>query len=109
MDISVSHRGETIVVMVDGRLDSTTSAQLELWVEENLSPPDGDVVMDFSRLDYISSAGLRVMLNLSKLIAGHSRKFFVAGAQDHVREVFEISGFDSFIPLCDSVEEAVSG
>ncbi len=97
-----------MIVTIEGRLDSLTSPKLELWIRDNLASPECDVVMDFSKLDYISSAGLRVMLNLSKATVKCSRKFSVCQAQDHIREVFEISGFDSFIPLYDSLDDVPS-
>jgi len=108
MEIVVSEQDKLMVVAVRGRLDTLGAAELEKWVAEHLSPPESNVSMDFSAMDYISSAGLRVMLNLSKLLQSHGLGFSISLAQDHVVEVLEISGFDSFIPLYDSLEEAVA-
>ncbi len=108
MLINTSQKENLQIVSIEGRLDSLTAPELELWIRDNLASPEFDVVMDFSNLDYISSAGLRVMLNLSKAAARYSRKFSVCQAQDHIREVFEISGFDSFIPLCDSLDDVLA-
>lgn len=107
MFVSVSHKNNLMIVAVEGRLDSVTAGELEAWVNETLASPECDVVMDFSRLDYISSAGLRVMLNMSKLINKSSHKFSMCSVQDHVREVFEISGFNSFIPIYKSAEDSM--
>lgn len=108
MNVSASRKKNAMIVAVEGRLDSVTSGELEAWVDETLVPPTCDVVMNFSDLDYISSAGLRVMLNISKLVNNSSYRFSMCGVQDHVKEVFEISGFDSFIPIYKSVEDSVS-
>lgn len=105
MLVSASQKENLLVVVVEGRIDSVTSGELEGWVSENISPPKTDVVLDCSTLDYISSAGLRVMLNISKTTKKASHKFSLCSVQDHVREVFEISGFDSFIPIYDSVND----
>lgn len=107
MLISVSRKNNSMIVALEGRLDSLTSGELEAWVEESLSPPKCDVIMDFSQLDYISSAGLRVMLNMSKLIKKYSFRFVMCRVQDHVGEVFEISGFNSFIPLFKTLDDAL--
>ena len=107
MNVAVSHKNNAMIVTVAGRLDSITSSELEAWAGEALDPPECNVVMDFSQLDYISSAGLRTMLNISKLINKFSHTFAICSVQDHVREVFEISGFDSFIPIYKSVEESL--
>ena len=108
MDVTVSYEKNTMIVTVVGRIDSTTSSELEAWAREALNPPEYDVVMDFSRLDYISSAGLRTMLNISKSINKYSHTFALCRVQDHIREVFEISGFDSFIPIYRSREESLA-
>jgi anti-anti-sigma factor len=105
MLISSSKKGNLLIVAVEGRIDSVTAPELEEWIAENLAPPSSDVVLDCSHLDYISSAGLRVMLNISKTVTKASYTFSIACVQDHVREVFEISGFDSFIPIHDSVAD----
>ena len=108
MNITVSQKDDLMIVAVTGRLDSRGSSELEEWINETLIPPERDVTMDFSQLDYISSAGLRSILNMSKLMKKHSHKFSICSAPDHIREVLEISGFDSFIPLFTSVEDYLS-
>lgn len=105
MEITVSQQNDVMVIAVQGRLDTDGSTELEDWKDKNLDPPDCDVIMDFSRLDYISSAGLRTLLNLSKLIKKHSYTFSICSAQAHVKEVLEISGFDTFIPLYRTVDD----
>jgi len=107
MNISVSQKDDLMIVTVTGRLDLTGSIALEEWTNETFIPPGGDVTMDFSQLDYISSAGLRAILNMSKLMKKHSYEFSICSPPDHIREVLEISGFDSFIPLFTSVEECL--
>ena len=105
MDITVSQKNDVMIIAVQGRLDTEGSTELEDWSDKNLDSPECDVIMDFSRLDYISSAGLRTLLNMSKLMKNDSWKFSICSAQAHVKEVLEISGFDTFIPLYRSVDE----
>ncbi len=105
MNITVSQTNDVMIIAVQGRLDTEGSTELEDWSDNNLDPPGCDVIMDFSRLDYISSAGLRTLLNLSKLLKNNSWKFSICSAQAHVKEVLEISGFDTFIPLYRSVDD----
>jgi anti-anti-sigma factor len=108
MNVTVSQKNDLMIVAVEGRLDTVGSRELEHWVDQTFTPPESNVTMDFSHLDYISSAGLRSILNMSKLLNKYSYNFSICSAQDHVREVLEISGFDSFIPLYVSVEECLS-
>ncbi len=108
MDITVSNKDDSKIVIIVGRLDSITSSKLEDWANEHIDSPQNDIIMDFSQLEYISSAGLRVIFNISKVMKKSSYKFSICNAQDHVREVFEISGFDSFIPVYKSIDECLS-
>lgn len=107
MDISVSTKDDLDIITIIGRLDSETSDKLEDWASEFIDSPKNNIIMDFAQLDYISSAGLRVIFNMSKVMKKYSFKFSICNAQDHVREVFEISGFDSFIPLYNSIEDSL--
>ena len=107
MQISVRNEDGGMVVTVAGRLDTSTAGELEEWGEETLVPPVRDLVMDCAQMEYISSAGLRVLLNFSKKLVAASRTFSLCNVQEHVAELLEISGFDTFIPIHDSVEKAL--
>ena len=108
MDIVVSTKDDLDIVAIVGRLDSETSSKLEDWANVFIDSPKNNIIMDFTQLDYISSAGLRVVFNMSKVMKKFSYKFSICNAQDHVREVFEISGFDSFIPLYNSIDDGLA-
>ncbi len=107
MNISVYTKDDSDIVAIVGRLDSITSSTLEEWGKDFIESPKNNIIMDFSQLDYISSAGLRVILNISKIMRNHPYTFSICNAQDHVREIFEISGFDSIIPLYKSIDECL--
>lgn len=107
MDISVETKDSLTIIRISGRLDSMTSATLENWADEHIAPPSEDLILDFSSLEYISSAGLRVILNMSKTLRECSLNFSICSAQDHVKEVFEISGFDTIIPMFDKMEDCL--
>ena len=105
MDIRTTETNQKTTVTLTGRLDSEGSNELEEWVAANLAPPRQNMVLDFSQLDYVSSAGLRSILKISKLVKKHSLRIAICAIQDHVREVFEISGFDTFIPLYNTADD----
>lgn len=107
MDYKVAKEKNTIIIKPTGRLDSMTSPDFEKGLSEYLKSPDSNLLLDFDELDYISSAGLRVVLNAAKVFREVEWKFAACNMQDHVREVFEISGFDSFIIIYDSVGDFV--
>jgi len=103
MEYIVTREKNTIIIRPVGRLDSTTSPEFEKGLAEYLKSPASHLLLDFDELDYISSAGLRVVLNAAKVFREVEWRFAACNMQDHVREVFEISGFDSFIAIYDSV------
>lgn len=98
MEVSVTKQGDTATIAVSGFLNASTAAELETKVEEAL---DGCVsaVFDFSNLEYISSAGLRVLMVAYKRATALGGTVRVIGACDDVREVFEITGFSDLFDV----------
>lgn len=107
MEYTIAKERDTVIIKPIGRLDSMTSPEFEKNMEEYLKTPRCNLLLDFDELDYISSAGLRVVLNVAKVYREASWQFAACNMQDHVREVFEISGFDSFVTIYESVNEFV--
>ena len=91
MQIDQLKEGSTLTMKVSGRLDTMTSPQLESEITGHL---DGitEFIMDFTDLEYISSAGLRVLLVTSKMMKGKGR-FVIRNINETVREIFEVTGF----------------
>lgn len=91
MQIDQLKEGSTLTMKVSGRLDTMTAPQLE---SENTGHLDGitEFIMDFTDLEYISSAGLRVLLVTSKMMKGKGR-FVIRNINETVREIFEVTGF----------------
>ncbi len=88
----------TTVVKVSGRLDTMTSTQLE----EKLDGVVGDatdLTFDFADLEYISSAGLRIILSTHKLLAKKGGGVKVINCLPDVKEVFSITGFSDILPI----------
>jgi anti-anti-sigma factor len=81
------------IVTPEGRLDSHTSAGFEKQVREVLASGTKALLMDFSQLDYMSSAGLRVVLLAAKRLQAGGGKLVICGLKDSIAEVFRISGF----------------
>ncbi len=109
MKFTVSNQQELTIIHVVGRLDSTTSPKFESDIQDYCSPPQKDLIMDFSELEYISSAGLRVILKIAKVFSGVSANFSACGMLDNVYEVFEISGFDNYITIYNSLADYEGG
>ena len=108
MDIKESQQDGVTLVALSGRLDSSTSAQFEQYI---LTKVGGQprLIVDFSNLDYISSAGLRVLLLTAKKVKQGNGKLILCALQEHIREVFEISGFLSILDIRASEADALAG
>ncbi len=107
MEITVTKKGETTIVKPIGRIDSNTSAAFEDYIGKYPDEGTKKLIVDFESSDYISSMGLRVILNTAKMSKSRKVEFVACSMQDHVREIFEISGFDSFITIYSSLAEAM--
>ena len=97
MEILKTQNGTSLTVALEGRLDTTTAPTLEAELAESL---DGvtDLVLDFAKLNYISSAGLRVLLATQKKM-NKQGKMTVKNVNDDIREVFEITGFCDILTI----------
>ncbi len=107
MEINTKKEKNATVVSVKGRLDAVSSPLFEKELSGLMTEGGKDFVIDFSQLDYISSAGLRVILATAKKLKEKEGKLFLCSLQEMVREVFEVSGFSAIIPIYASVESAV--
>ncbi len=92
MNIVKQREQEKMTLRVEGRLDTVTSPQLEKELGEEYEDLR-ELVLDFTALQYISSAGLRVLLTAHKRMAGQDGRLVIRGAGESVREVFTITGF----------------
>lgn len=108
METTIVKEKNSTIFVLSGRLDSNTAPQFEKQLHDFLVSPASHLVFDFNDLDYISSAGLRVILNTAKAYREGPFNFITCAMQDHVQEVFEISGFDTIITIYNSVDESLS-
>jgi anti-sigma B factor antagonist len=107
MDITETKHDQYSVFKLNGRLDSNTAMGFEQKLFESIENGAQRLILDFQELDYISSAGLRVILKATKSLKSADGKLVLCAMQDYVKEVFEISGFDSFLPIEPTLDDAV--
>ena len=97
MTIKIDKKENTLTLAVEGRLDTTTSPELENTINENIADVT-KLVFDFSNLEYISSSGLRVLLKAQKKMTLVG-EMIVKGANELVMEVFEVTGFSDILTI----------
>ncbi len=98
MKIEMSKNDSTLTVTLEGRLDTTTSPELEKSLQENLNGVQ-EVIMDFAGIEYISSAGLRVLLSVQKRMNAAGGSMKLLHVNDSVMEVFDITGFADILTI----------
>ena len=96
MTINKDLQGETLNVAIEGRLDTSPAPDLEAA----LSDLGGvkELLLDFSKLEYVSSAGLRVLLASQKTMNAQG-KMLIRNVNDTIMEVFEITGFADILTI----------
>lgn len=97
MTITKNLNGATLTLALEGRLDTTTAPQLEAEVKGSLAGVT-DLILDFTALEYISSAGLRVVLSAQKTMNKQGR-MVVRGVNEYVMEVLEVTGFADILTI----------
>ena len=97
MEIKKTLEGEKLTVAISGRLDTTTAPELEEALKESM---DGisELVIDFTETEYISSAGLRVLLSAQKTM-NKQGSMVVTGVNDVIMEIFEVTGFVDILDI----------
>lgn len=98
MQIDTSLNGQTLAVKLEGRLDTTTAPQVEETLKDVLETCDS-CVLDLANVDYISSAGLRLLLSLHKRMAAAGGKFKIRNVQPGVQDILDMTGFSSFLAI----------
>src|SRR5262245_40881090 len=110
MHVSEKRYGDTLVLTPVGRIDNSTTDGLKSGLDAYIATcrKDGDhLVLDFSKVDYISSVGLRVMMLAAKKVREQEGSIVVAALQPVVREIFEISRFNLVFQCFGTVREAL--
>lgn len=98
MEIFKMAEGKTMIIKVSGRIDTTTAPELDKTIKNSIENTS-ELILDFENLDYISSAGLRVILSAQKTMNQQGGKMKVTNVNEIVAEVFEITGFADILNI----------
>lgn len=98
MEIIKNINNEEINFALVGRLDTTTAPSLDAAIAE-VMPNAKKIIFDFAQLEYLSSAGLRVILSTQKTIAAKNGEFIIRHVNDTIMDVFDMTGFTSILTI----------
>lgn len=97
MNIIKNLNGKTLNIALEGRLDTTTAPQLESELKQSVAD-NTELILDFAKLEYLSSAGLRVLLAAQKVM-NKQGKMVIRNVNDVISEVFEVTGFADILTV----------
>jgi len=98
MDITKNYNGKELIIKVEDRIDTVTAPDFENEILDEMGKFDS-LVIDFSNLEYISSAGLRVLIATQKKLKPENIPMTINNVNDSIKEIFRISGFDKILKI----------
>lgn len=99
MEITANLENGVSLVRLAGRFDAQTAATVDEGLQKAIADGGGKVLLDLTKVEYISSAGLRVLLSTAKRLTASSGKLVLCGLQPYVLEVFDVAGFTSIFNI----------
>ncbi len=108
MDVNIRKEKGVAIAALVGRLDSVTSGAVQQQLETLVAEQVGTIIIDFSETMFLSSAGLRVLLVISKQVKVYGGGVQLAGMSAGLQEIFDISGFASIFTIHGSSDEALA-
>lgn len=106
--LELEQEQNTFILKVAGRIDGSNAGEFQSKIQDSLPQEASSVILDLSDLDYVSSAGLRVILLLAKDLKSKKGKLSMCSVAGPVKDVFTISGFSAIIPTYDNRASALS-
>ena len=108
VQVKWERKDDILIGMLIGHIDSSNADRFQRIVESGIDAEDRALILDFERVFFISSAGLRISLIISRKFNESGKKFGVCALSDPIRNVLAISGFDRVIPIYDSRDAAIN-
>ncbi|MGD9823904.1 STAS domain-containing protein [Desulfobacter sp.] len=108
MDIHIDERPNALVISIAGKIDASNSPDIEREIATSTVTVQKILLLDLQGLEYMSSAGLRVVLISAKNLKAKGLDLLISGLQGPVKDVFELSGFYSIFKIFPTLEEALN-
>lgn len=108
MQIQKEDVKKAVIFRCEGQLDANTAAQLDGALQQEIGAGKKHIIVDFSKVDYLSSAGMRLLLSVTKKLDANGGKLFLISVQDNVMEIIKMAGFESILHLQKDEKEALN-
>jgi len=105
MEVNILTKNDIVYITIQGSVDSNTAGDLQARIMEKLADTN-KVILDFTSVDFLSSAGLRILLMLYRQLNANEGKVLLVGVSDEICDVMSMTGFIHFFELYDTIEKA---
>jgi anti-sigma B factor antagonist/stage II sporulation protein AA (anti-sigma F factor antagonist) len=105
--VDTDWQGEKVILRPDGRLDTTTVPILEKEIGQQIDGKHYKIMLDFKKVEYLSSAAMRLLLSTTKKLKSLGGKLVLAEVHDDVMEIIKMAGFDPLLSIHGKEKEAL--
>jgi anti-anti-sigma factor len=107
MELTHVKEGENLIITIKGRLDAASAPVADTAIKKIMAEDCPRILFNLNDLEYLSSGGLRVILGVAKELKRKEGKLVLCSLHQFVKEIFEVSGFDSLIPIEDTIDAGI--
>ena len=107
INFNIERVGDVRICRISGKLDANTASEVEKKLQDTINSGNKKLILDLQGLDYLSSAGLRVLLQAFKKMEASQGEMVLTSLNDKVMEIFAIAGLDHFFVLTETEDEAM--
>ncbi len=107
LKITQDESNEKCIFRIEGRLDASSSVQLESVMNKTLEKDCLGIILDFSKVEYLSSAGMRLLLSFTKKLAAKGGKLVIFAVHEEVMEIIKMAGFEKILCIYPTQQKAV--
>lgn len=105
MNVDITTNENMTIISIEGSIDSKTAGELQSKIMGKVSETD-KVILDLTKVDFVSSAGLRLLLMIYRQIKSKNGKIILVGVSDEIKDVMAMTGFINFFEFSQTIEEA---
>jgi anti-anti-sigma factor len=107
LHIKLEEIDRKLVLRIEGRIDASSALILERKIQQLIDENHKELILDFTEVDYLSSAGMRVLFAATKKLAAKKGDLVLFSLSEEVAEIVRMAGFDKILHLCATEEEAL--
>ncbi|HPC99953.1 MAG TPA: anti-sigma F factor antagonist [Acetivibrio sp.] len=109
MNLKLTNRGTTLIAAITGELDHHSAEHIIQKLDaEIMKSTTKNLIMDFSKVNFMDSSGIGVVIGRYKKIQRLNGKLFITGINDKISRIFNISGLLKLVPACENIDDAIN-